>query len=299
MDGAMGTLVEDAGWSVKSALWGSEPLLSGPGQALIRELHRRYVEAGADLVIANTHNASWEYAARWLRENPARTSPQPSRDGDAAAQLMAFLNRTAVREAREAGASLVAGCLASPDTPYTRRATRTPRDMSRALEPQLRILSELEVDLIIFEMCTTMEDIEGLTLALDRVGPSQPVGVGLVCGEDRRLLAGANMRAVSGALAVLEPTSVFVQCTRWDLIEAPLIELADSGLSAILGAYGNDGRVWCQGEGWQGGRVHPDTYAEAAERWWRRAGAQMLGGCCGTDPSFIRAIAQRLGDRMR
>ena len=78
---------------------------------------------------------------------------------------------------------------------------------------------------------------------------------------------------------------------------APQIELLRAILPerVPLMAYGNighpdhDGDVWVDSDA-----IAPERYADYAEA-WAAAGATMIGGCCGTTPETIRAVAHRLG----
>ena len=300
LDGALGTLVEDEGWDVRQALWGSVALLSEEGQRLVLELHRRYIDAGAELLIANTHNAGLLHCRRWLGQTPRDDWPAPAgRHPDPAPALMRHINLEAVSAARSAARTKpgirVAGCLSSPDVPYATRASLTSGEVAQAIGPQLDVLFEAAVDLVLFEMCSTRSDLEGVAAAVNarphRNRP--PIGVGLVCGPDGHLLSGLSVVEAVHILGPAQPEALFIQCTRWDLVEKSLRILTDCvPADTIVGAYGNDARGWVDGR-WCGARVTPEAYAEAAERWWR-TGARVVGGCCGTTPEHIRALSKRL-----
>jgi S-methylmethionine-dependent homocysteine/selenocysteine methylase len=294
LDGAMGTLLEDEGVDVKNALWGSRALLDPPGRALTTELHRRYVAAGAELLMANTHNASLAYCQRFLDETPRAAWPAWAAEPEPARALMRALNRaglSAARAAAEGTSARVAGCLASPDVPYTREATLSPDEVAAALGPQVDALTEGPLpDLLLFEMCTTASDLDGVAQVAR--GLDVPIGIGLVCGDDERLLGGVDVPEAVERLRPARPAALFVQCTRWDLVARPLEALLAAAPGVLVGAYGNDGRQWLDGA-WAGERVTPETYADAVEAWWR-LGARAIGGCCGTTPSHVAALRARV-----
>ena len=58
MDGGTGSSLEDRGVDVRNALWSSAILATKDGQDQCRTLHREFIDAGAEIIIANTHNAS-------------------------------------------------------------------------------------------------------------------------------------------------------------------------------------------------------------------------------------------------
>ena len=271
LDGAMGTLVEDAGYDVRTALWGSELLVVPGGVDLTAGLHRQYVEAGADLVIANTHNAGEAHVRRWLAETPRDRWPrQVAEAKDPVCTLLERLQRDGIAAARRSGASFVAGCTCSPDRPYTTRPTLTPEAVAAGLERQVEALVAAQPDLLIFEMCTTEHDLEGIARLAERLDGTE-VGVGLVCGPDGGLASGMPLDEVSGRLAPLRPAALFVQCTPWPQVSTALDRLPPP-TDGVLGVYANDGRGW-SGSDWTGDRVGVDAYARARVRNRRRAGS--------------------------
>ena len=66
VDGGTGGALEDRGCDVRNPLWSSAALLTEAGRALTTGLHRDYLDAGADLVIANTHNADPDACRRFV-----------------------------------------------------------------------------------------------------------------------------------------------------------------------------------------------------------------------------------------
>lgn len=293
LDGAMGTLVGEAGVDLGTPLWASAALLSDAGIALTTALHVAYLEAGAELLTANVHNASEAYVRRWLEQGGEVPAGLP----DEARELTRSLNQRGIEAARDAlrthasSPALVAGCLASPDVPYASSPSLDPEAVARGLATQLEMLCELQPDLLLFEMCTTESDLEGLRIALERVGPHPEVGVGLVLGEHGRLLGGPSLEEALARLTPVAPSAVFIHCTAWHAVLEPLERLVAAAGDAVPGVYANDGRRYVDGR-FVGERVDPQRYAEAARR-WRDAGARIIGGCCGTTPEHIRALGHR------
>ncbi|MEQ8279424.1 MAG: homocysteine S-methyltransferase family protein [Deltaproteobacteria bacterium] len=280
VDGAMGSEIEAAGVDVDNPLWGSAALLTPEGRALNERLHRAYRDAGAELLIANTHNLSLRHCAAYLE---ARGDPTP------ADTFLRRLHRAAIESARSAG-TWIAGCLASPDVPYAEEASLTAAEVTERLRVQFEALVELAPDIVLFEMLTTKADVEGVAALLDdRV----PVGVGLVCRADGAMRSGL---AIEDAVAILgERVSVFfVQCIPVDEVDAPLERLL-AATDAPVGVYANDGRRWVDGR-WHGASASCEHYADRAVR-WVEAGAKLVGGCCGTGPQHVAAIAERLSRR--
>jgi homocysteine S-methyltransferase len=287
MDGGMGSSVEDRGVPVRNALWGSHALLTDEGRAINDRLHEEFVAAGAEILIANTHNASLAACADY----------EGSDDPAAAGALLARVNRLAVESARRAvppGARIaVAAGVGSVEGPYATESVNPPEVVAARLAPQVRVLADLGVGLLLFETLTTATEIEGLVRLL-AAEDLPPVGVGLTCGEDGRTLAGVTIPDAVATLLPAGPVAFFVQCTTHHLVARSLDTLlAAVGGRAVVGVYANDGRRWVDMR-WHGDRITPEAYAADALA-WRDAGAQIIGGCCGTGPEHTAAMAAALG----
>lgn len=296
MDGALGTLVEDRGYDVNNPLWGSVPFVLDGGFEAVLDLHRAYVRAGADLIIANTHNASLkscaDYGARGFpveSEARALVIDAPGAKPDLA--LLEFVNRRAVEAARQAARpdTRVAAGLMSPDRAYARTATLDADRIEAGLINQARALDALGVALV-FEMISTDADVEGVAQVLPKL--RSPVGVGFTCGADARTHGGVDPAAAARRLTDAGATAVFIQCTHYDHVLAPLRRVVDAvdPRAVTVGAYANDGRTWRDGA-WRGERITPDAYARLADA-WIDAGARVVGSCCGTGPEHTQALAK-------
>lgn len=284
LDGGTGGALEDRGVDTNNPLWSSVALLDAAGRDLNRGLHADYVRAGAEVVIANTHNLGAAHCAAYVAAHPELSETAPA--------LQARLHRLALEDARASGAPWVAACLASPDRPYAEQASLTPAEVEAGLMDQWRIIERLAPDLVLFEMLTTGADVAGVS-ALARGGPAR--GAGLVCRPDGRLRDGSGLAGAVAQLAEAGFSMAFVQCTAFADVAVPLEVLLRAAESEGLvpGVYANDGRQWHHGA-WQGDRVSSDAYIAAAEG-WIAAGARIVGGCCGTTPEHIRALNQLRG----
>lgn len=274
MDGGMGSSIEDRGVNVRNALWGSSALLTVQGRSVNDRLHEEFVAAGAEILIANTHNASLDAC------------------GDE--ERLREVNGLAMESARRAAATgarvAVAAGIGSAEGPYAERAALTPEDVSKKLAPQARILAELGTDLLLFETLTTDSEIEGVAMLTGTLD-LPPFGIGLTCGDDGRTLGGVSMGEAVATLLPAGPVAFFVQCTAHDIIDPALSALAAGvGGRAVIGVYANDGRKWIDMR-WHGERIAPEDYAADALG-WRDAGARVIGGCCGTGPEHVAALRE-------
>lgn len=303
MDGGMGTTTEDRGVDTRSTLWGSFALLSPEGRRINDAIHREFAEAGAQILIANTHYALRPFCNAFIDSHESdqqAASDLARRDtkGIRGSVLHASLIETAIESAQRAvlpGEGMaVATCVGSFEGPYASESMLTAREARELIAFEFVVRLSARSDLVIFETLTTLEEMEGVALA---VGDARnrddraDVAVGLTCGADGKTLAGVSMADAVTTLSVVEPVVWFIQCTRYDLVERALSALTDAvGPGAVTGVYANDGRSWDNRRmEWTGERIRPETYGEFALR-WRDTGARIIGGCCGTTPEHIRHL---------
>lgn len=284
LDGAMGTALASAGVAVEGPAWSSRAVLEAPHE--VAALHRAYAAAGAVIHTANTFRATSGALAAW-RDAPAGTTV---RDWVA----------RAVRLARGAVPSdhLVAASLSPVRDCYV-RAPPEPGFL-RIHEEQAARLAEAGADLI---LCETFADPEEALLALDAGrATGLPVWVSFTTGPAGDLLDPDELALAARAAADRGAEVVLVNCAPAARLEPILAPLARSGVR--FGVYANVGGE-SEGLGsmvdWAAGAPSAAVLAGRAERYaalterWVTWGARVVGGCCGTTPTHIRAMSVRLG----
>jgi methionine synthase / methylenetetrahydrofolate reductase(NADPH) len=269
-DGAMGTMLYSAGVPLDRSL--SELNLAKPN--LVRDLHAAYLAAGADIIQTNTFDAN--------RSRLARVGLQ-----DSAAEINLAGARLAREAVRESGsAALVAGSVgpvmsaAAPRIPY--------RDRNPILCEQIAALASW-VDVIMLE---TFGDIESLaqaaTVALAEC--DLPVVAQLTFGDDGRTLRGEEPREAAAALAGLPVAAIGVNCTVGPAVLQEVVAELAAGCPLPISVQPNAGVPRRLGHQLRYAR-NTGYFAEAA-RQFVASGATLVGGCCGTTPAHIRAVAR-------
>lgn len=278
-DGAMGTMLHAKGFPFGTCF--EQLNLTDP--AAVQEIHKAYVQAGADVIETNTYAGS-------------RLHLEPFGLGDKVREI----NRKAARLAREVrefcGAeTLVAGSV-GPLGPLVGAPGGLSAEAARALfTEQMAALVEGGCDLLILE---TFGDLREAILAFEaaRALCDLPVVVQLTFGEDGRTVAGQLAADAARALSDLGAPVVGANCSvgpgKMTQIMAAMAA-AVAGRGTFLAAQPNAG--WPQR---QGGRVfyptRPDYFAEHAALMVAEHGVRLVGGCCGTAPEHIAAVAARL-----
>ena len=263
LDGATGTELGRRGVDTRGALFSAAALLDEEGRACLRAVHREYAAAGAQVITAAT-----------FRTNPRKAGPR-----------WRELTDQAVAIAREAGV-VVAGSMAPVEDCYRPELAPAPEvafDEHRAFA---RALQEAGCDLLLIETVASHE--EGLSAMMAAEETGLPFWVSCIAMPDGRMRDGSDLRAFVG-MASEKAAAVLINCTPCAGIDRALAALLDTGIAA--GAYAHMGEVDPNG-GWPPSpQLSPDEYAERAREWLGR-GALIVGGCCGTTPAHVAALAR-------
>jgi homocysteine S-methyltransferase len=284
LDGGLSTELERRGADLRDALWSARVLLDDP--ELVRAAHLAYFEAGAELAITSSYQASFEgFAARGL-------------DEAAAAGLM----RRSVDLAREArdqhGRGYVAasvgpfGAVLGNGAEFTGDYPLGARELGIFHGRRLEVLDGAGADVLAVETIPSIVETSVLARLLDRC--RTPAWVSFTCRDGSSLRDGTPFaEAVSIVAANDRVLAVGVNCTAPQYV-GPLIETARRVSAKPVVVYPNRGAVWDAGRKEWSGPVDAEGIAELVPG-WHAAGARLIGGCCGTGPDDIAAIAGALG----
>ena len=274
-DGAMGTVLYDRGITFDRSF----DLLNIQEPALVQSIHRDYIRAGAELIETNTFGASRIRLAAHGESQDAR------RVNRAGAQLA----RNAREEVGEA--VFVAGAIGPLGKPVAPLGTITKEEALEAYVEQVEGLVEGGVDLLIIE---TQTDLEEMKLAIQAVRQvtDLPLVAQMTFTEDERTLYGAYPEDVVRATQSLGVNVLGANCSvgPQKLLEIvqrlrrrtqlPISVMPNAGLPRFV-----SGRFLYL--------ASPDYFADYAVR-FKAAGANLIGGCCGTTPAHIRRMREAL-----
>jgi S-methylmethionine-dependent homocysteine/selenocysteine methylase/SAM-dependent methyltransferase len=287
LDGATGTeLIEVAGDrpELEEHLWGLSAILDAPDE--VRAVHRRYAEAGCDVLTTDT----WGLPTA-LRDGAPRIwgAARPVQWMDLARQGVR-LAREAVAEAGRDGEIAVAFSLNwDIDGP---EAAETIRLLARAFETD-------PPDIILLETLSLVRDSTYATVA-HLLDTGLPVWLGFrrcrrgVCGIYGEHWGGPEGDAFGRAARRFEQQGVgalMINCMPPDHVPGMVSWLRDF-TDLPLGVYPNLG--YLSAHGWRSETaIGGEEYAELALQ-WREEGAQIIGGCCGVGPEHIEAAREAL-----
>lgn len=274
-DGAMGTQLYERG--VPKGHCYDELNLSAPD--IVQEVHLSYISAGAEIIETNTFGANKYILGKYY--DLAKEVKEINYIG-------AKIAREAVSRAGVSGAQFVAGAVGPITRPLETSENLSPADMEDIFETQITALVEGGVDLIILETFASLDElILGFRVAAKVC--SLPVICQLSFTEDGRTILGIDPVEAGAALDKEGAKIIGVNCGIGPQSVYESIQRMGHITHAFLSAQPNAGRA-----SWVGERfVYPATpkyFAEYAKR-YVQAGVSIIGGCCGTTPAHISAIA--------
>jgi homocysteine S-methyltransferase len=284
LDGGLATELERSGHDLHDPLWSARVLVEDPDA--IRAVHAAYFGAGADIAISASYQATFEgFAGRDI-------------DAPDAAALM----RTSVELAREAasGDQLVAasigpyGAMLGNGAEYTGDYDRDEDELLQFHVPRMEALAAAEPDLFAVETIPSIVEAAALVRALDKV-PEVPAWVSFSCRDGTHICDGAPIdeavRTVADAPTVV---AVGINCTP-PLHAQRLVETASATTDKPVVCYPNRGSFWDPMRKAWTDPPRQDARSPLRPLDWQRAGASLIGGCCGTTPEDIAAAAAALG----
>lgn len=278
LDGPLGTELSARGIRTELPLWSASALTEAP--EVVRAIHRDYARAGATVHTANTF----------------RTQPRHMGEAfEAAARLAVTLAREAVEPAEAAAGAArltraaVAGSIAPVEDCY--RPDLSPGAAARLEHRALaQVLADAGADLL---LCETFPSAEEAWVAVEEaLATGLTTWLALTAGPSADLLTPRAMRRAAEGAVERGVSCVLVNCVPPSATERFVAAL--EGLPVALGAYANAGSP-DELVGWRSaGEPSARRYCAFAER-WRARGAQVIGGCCGTGPAHVRALAALFG----
>ena len=262
-DGAMGTMLQEAGLKA-----GELPeLLNFSHPETVTAIHRAYVEAGADVISANTFGAN----AHKL-------------DGAASVE---DVFAAAIACVRKSGARYVAADIGPIGALLKPLGTMDFDEAYDLFAQQARAAQAAGADLFVVETMTDLLEAKAAVLAC-RECTELPVVATMTFGEDGCTFLGTSPEICAMTLSALGVQAVGINCSLGPDALAPLLARMAPFARVPLMVQANAGlpRI-------EGGRtlydIDAEAYAHAAEA-LLDAGATVVGGCCGTSPDYIARI---------
>jgi homocysteine S-methyltransferase len=275
-DGAMGTVLYGRGVFINRCY--DELNLSDPG--LILSVHEEYLQAGAEIVETNTFGANrFRLSRHGLGGKVAEINTAGVRLAQQAVQHL---------RDKQAGEAWVAGAL-GPLGVRLEPLGKTGLDEARAaFAEQIRALAEAGVDMLIIETMPALNEAHEALLAAEETAPGLPVLVMVTVDDESNCLDGSSPQQAAALLTEWGAGAIGVNCSTGPSTVLTAIEAMRGATTLPLAAMPNAGMPRAV-EGRNIYLCSPEYMASFARK-AIAAGAQIVGGCCGTTPNHIRAM---------
>ena len=275
-DGAMGTVLYARGIFINRCY--DELNLSDPN--LILSIHEDYLQAGAEIIETNTFGANrFRLTRHGLASKVAEINAAGVR---LAKQAVAHLKE------KQAGTAYVAGSI-GPLGVRLEPLGKTGLDEARAaFAEQIRALADAGADILIIETMPALNEAREALLAAEETAPHLPVLVMVTVDDDSNCLDGSSPAQAAALLTEWGAGAIGVNCSTGPATVLTAIEAMRAATDLPLAAMPNAGMP----RAIEGRNIYlcsPEYMASFARK-AIAAGAQIVGGCCGTTPNHTRAM---------
>lgn len=278
-DGAMGTMLHQRGVTFTGCF--DQLNLTQP--AVVAEIHREYIEAGSNMIQTNTFGANrFKLAQHGLQD-------QLEEINIAGVELARRAINTSNKNILIAGD---VGPLGVRLAPFGRVQLE---DARAAFAEQILVLANAGVDLILIETMTDLYEVIEAVKASREAAPQLPVVASMTFTRDNRTLLGDSPAKVARGIYGAGADVVGINCSGGpNQLLSILVQMKEAVPAACYSVMPNAG--WP--EQVEGRIMYPagaDYFGEYAVAFWQ-AGADVIGGCCGTTPDHIAAMAKSVKD---
>jgi len=273
-DGAMGTMLQAAGLPTGMSPEGW--LLENPKP--VRDVHQAYIEAGADMILTCT------FGGTRARLEHSRLAEQVSE-----------INRRAVKIAREAaaGRAYVVGDIGPLGKLLAPLGTFTYDQAVEVFTEQATALAEAGVDGLYIETMSDLNEMRAAIQGVHQAAPEVPIFATFSFDRHGRTNMGVRPEQAAETLLSLKVDAFGANCgATLEMTEGAVAKMHEAAPHAPLIAKPNAGKPHMEIE--QRKVVYdatPEDMAEYARR-FVALGARVIGGCCGSSPAHIAAIAR-------
>lgn len=281
LDGAMGTMLQRKG------LQGNSESFNLTNPETIGEIHNEYIEAGADIITTNS------FSANSISQSEYNLSDKAGQMAEAAARIARKAADEAPRKIWVAGSvgptskslSLAQNINDPIFRPYSFDG------MAEAFEVQIRGLVKGGVDLLLFETCFDALNTKAALYALGHIPEAKDIPVMIsasMSDKSGRTLTGQTMEAFYRSIQHCNPLSFGLNCSLGAEEMIPLIAEVASFAACAVSCYPNAGLPNEMGEYDE----TPSQMAESVRKMALAGSVNIVGGCCGTTPEHIKAVAE-------
>lgn len=305
IDGAMGTMIQRHKLSEEdyrgerfkdypSDLKGNNDLLVLTQPDIIRSIHKEYLDSGADIIETNTFNAQAVSLADYdMQELAYEMNIAAAKLAKEAVQLY--------KDEHPGAGKFVAGAIGpmnktlslSPDVNDPGYRAITFDEIAEAYYEQIKGLVDGGADILLLETIFDTLNAKAAIFALNKyyqdtgIDPLPLMISGTITDASGRTLSGQTLEAFYISVSHANPLSIGLNCSLGGKEMRPYIEELSELASCYISCYPNAGLPNAMGEYDESPAMTAQIVSEFAKEGW----VNIVGGCCGTTPDHINAIA--------
>ena len=273
----MGTLLHERGISFNKCF--DSLNLSKP--SVVADIHRAYIEAGAQIILTNTFGAN---RYKLQRHGKVKELNEINAAGVELARRVVMASYKDV---------LIGGDVGPLGVRLSPFGKVQPEEARKIFNQQIKVLLESKVDLLVIETMTDLYEMREAISAAREISEDIPIVASMTFTRDDRTLLGDSPQKVARALRDYGADVLGINCSGGP---NQLLRILKEMRATVP-----EGKFWVKpNAGWpeqMGGRIfYPasaEYFSDYALSFWR-AGANVMGGCCGTTPAHIAAMRKAL-----
>ena len=305
LDGAMGTMIQEYNFSEEDyrgsrfkdfhvSVKGNNDMLSLTQPAAIKEIHRKYLEAGADILETNTFSGTSIAMADYeMEEFVYEINYQSAKIAKEAAQEFTANDPSKPRFVAGAIGPTNKTASMSPDVNDPGYRAVTFEGLKIAYKEQSEALLDGGVDILLVETIFDTLNAKAALFAIEEIKSERNISIpimvsGTITDAGGRTLSGQTAEAFLISISHIPLLSVGFNCALGANLLQPHLEVIARKTELAISAHPNAGLPNPFGAYDES----PDEMAAQIEEYLKKNLINIIGGCCGTTPEHIKTIAE-------
>lgn len=279
MDGAMGTEILRRDVNTTLPLWSAEALINNP--KIIQQIHEDYIKAGAEIIISDTFRTTKRAFGKKGLAKKAKS----------AAILACKLAQAAIKSTKPSHTVYIAGSIAPLEDCYSPQLTPSVKELEEEHLQYAKNLQEGGIDFLLIETMITVRETLAAIYAAKKL--KIPFAVSFCTNDKDNLLGGESLEEAISTIEKYKPLFIGVNCVSPEIATQTLKKLKKITKYPIS-IYAQGDGIPNDDQGWEfNQKKNIEDYVIFVKHWINE-GAQIIGGCCGTNPYYIEKIREFL-----
>ncbi|WP_080875771.1 homocysteine S-methyltransferase [Oceanobacillus timonensis] len=295
LDGALATELEKLGCNLDDPLWSARVLLDEPEK--IRKVHHTYFEAGADIAITASYQASIEgFKKRGLSEEESKALIRKTVELAQQARTDFWQEKMTTDRPYPfiAGSVGPYGAYLADGSEYVGNYGVRDQVLYDFHKPRIDALVEAGADLLAVETIPSLQEAE-IICELLQAYPEVPAWITFTLKDAAHISEGTSLKECAEVLNGYDQVvAIGVNCVTTEFVSDAVKILKGNTKKPVI-IYPNSGEDYDPKTKTWHGKNHVQVTKAAAD--WAKSGAAIIGGCCRTGPADIRGISNILGRR--